>query len=336
MAELVNVREVKYYKARGSPQTRDFKMLFRFEENSVQWLSNYFLGQVMESRGGALTSEQKMKVCLRYLANPGYQSGIGEELGVSQSTVSQTVSAVVGKIVEKADLWIKFPTTPDEIVQAKESWQSKYLFPTAIGVIDCTHIGVLKPRLHGDEYINRKNKPTLNVQGTCDSKEMFTSVDVSWPGSVHDARIWKNSQVREVMRTTRNTVLIGDDGYGLEPWLMTPFSDPGNESERKFNKLLKKERVTIERCFGQLKRRFPILLYVCRVKLENVPKIIVACVILHNIAKFLGDPDFELDEIPEEDEDVRYIADDGEARGRLRREGQAVRRNLAEIISQLI
>ncbi|XP_054259636.1 putative nuclease HARBI1 [Macrosteles quadrilineatus] len=186
-------------------------------------------------------------------------------------------------------------------------------------------------------YINRKNKPTLNVQATCDSKEMFTSVDVSWPGSVHDARIWKNSPVREVMRTTRNTVLIGDDGYGLEPWLMTPFSVLDNESESKFNKLLKKERVVIERCFGQLKRRFPILQYVCRVKLEKVPKIIVACVVLHNIAKSLGDPDFEHDEdILEEDEDLGDIAADAEIRGNLRHEGQAVRRNLAEIISQLI
>ena len=57
------------------------------------------------------------------------------------------------------------------------------MFLTAIGAIDCTHIGILKPKLHGDEYINRKGKSTLNIQATCDAKEMFTSVDVSWPGS---------------------------------------------------------------------------------------------------------------------------------------------------------
>ncbi|CAH1972737.1 unnamed protein product [Acanthoscelides obtectus] len=87
--------------------------------------------------------------------------------------------------------WIKFPTTNHELMEAKRIWQSMYKFPTAIGVIDCTHIGILKPNRHGDEYsrINRKGTPTLNVQAACDTREMFTSVDVSWPGSVHDSRI---------------------------------------------------------------------------------------------------------------------------------------------------
>ncbi|CAH2021112.1 unnamed protein product, partial [Acanthoscelides obtectus] len=40
---------------------------------------------------------------------------------------------------------------------------------------------ILKPNRHGDEYINRKGKPTLNVQATCDAREMFTSVIVTWP-----------------------------------------------------------------------------------------------------------------------------------------------------------
>ncbi|CAH1973924.1 unnamed protein product [Acanthoscelides obtectus] len=62
-------------------------------------------------------------------------------------------------------------------MEAKRIWQSMYKFPTAIGVIDCTHIGILKPNRHGDEFIDRKEKPTLNVQATCDAREMFTSVD---------------------------------------------------------------------------------------------------------------------------------------------------------------
>ncbi|CAH2004250.1 unnamed protein product [Acanthoscelides obtectus] len=117
-------------------------------------------------------------ICIRYLRDPGSQYGIGQEPVVSQATVPRTVDRVVNSIVTQSNEWIKFATTNHELIEPKRIWQSTYKFPTAIGVIDCTHIGILKPNRHGDEYIYRKGKPTLNVQATCDAREMFTSVDM--------------------------------------------------------------------------------------------------------------------------------------------------------------
>jgi hypothetical protein len=57
--------------------------------------------------------------------------------------------------------------------------------------------------------------------------------------------------------------------------------------EGHFNQVYAAERVVIERCFGQVKRRFPTLQYTVRVKLEAVPTVIVCCFILHNKAKYL-------------------------------------------------
>ncbi|KAI4455729.1 hypothetical protein MML48_9g00002692 [Holotrichia oblita] len=196
MADVLELREIKHYKQRLSTPVRDYKELYRFEEENVQWLANRFLGIHAETRGGALLSVLKMKICLRYLSDPGYQKGIGQELGVSQATVSRTVTAVIDSIVAQSNYWIKFPFTNNELMAAKQLWQSKYRLPTAVGVVDCTHIGILKPNRHGDEYVNRNGHSTLNVQATCDAREMFTSVDVSWPGSVQDSRIWRNSQIR--------------------------------------------------------------------------------------------------------------------------------------------
>ncbi|CAH1961640.1 unnamed protein product [Acanthoscelides obtectus] len=67
-----------------------------------------------------------MKICLRYLGDPGYQQGIGQELGVSQATVSRTVDRVVNSIVAQSNEWIKFPTTNHELMEAKRIWQSMY------------------------------------------------------------------------------------------------------------------------------------------------------------------------------------------------------------------
>jgi hypothetical protein len=72
---------------------------------------------------------------------------------------------------------------------------------------------------------------------------------------------------------------------------MTPFKTPQTYVERHFNQVYAAERVVIERCFGHVKRRFPTLQYKVKVKLEAVPAVIVFCFILHNITKYLNDPD---------------------------------------------
>ncbi|CAH2019190.1 unnamed protein product [Acanthoscelides obtectus] len=94
----------------------------------------------------------------------------------------------------------------NQIMQPKEEWLTRFRFPTAIGVIDCTHIRLDgKPAQFVDEYVNRKGFVSINVQVTCDQNSVITSINASWPGSVHDARIWKNSAVCEVIKKTRNT-----------------------------------------------------------------------------------------------------------------------------------
>ncbi|CAH1991555.1 unnamed protein product [Acanthoscelides obtectus] len=92
--------------------------------------------------------------------------------------------------MEKAGQWIVFPTTERDLNEAKTSWMAKYRIPTVIRALDCTHIQIKKPEgQFGDEYINRKNVASLNVQMTCDAMERITGMDVQWPGSVHDSRI---------------------------------------------------------------------------------------------------------------------------------------------------
>ena len=46
-----------------------------------------------------------MEICLRYLAYPGFQNGVGEVVGVSQATVSRTVKFVVESICHKANIY---------------------------------------------------------------------------------------------------------------------------------------------------------------------------------------------------------------------------------------
>jgi hypothetical protein len=107
-----------------------------------------------------------------------------------------------------------------------------YKFPHAVWALDCTHIAVRKSSVNGDDHINRKGFPSVNIPTTRNSPEFFTSVDDSWPGSVHDTWIWRNSDTyRAIRENTSHTILLVDEGYGLAPWLMTPFRNPVTQEQ---------------------------------------------------------------------------------------------------------
>jgi hypothetical protein len=71
-----------------------------------------------------------------------------------------------------------------------------------------------------------------------------------------------------VLTTYREqTALLGNSRYGLAPWLITLYEVPQTPTERYFNQKHASSRVIIERCFGQLKRRFPVLMNPIRVSI---------------------------------------------------------------------
>ncbi|CAH2007108.1 unnamed protein product [Acanthoscelides obtectus] len=307
--------------------------ILRFSRENVSYLANIFLPEVNETRGGALTHIQQMEVFLRRLGDPGFQLGVGLDVGIHQTTVSKIIDKVSREICSKKNQWVKFPATGAMFNRAKDEWAAHNTIPHVIGAIDCTHVKIIKPYVHGDEYINRKGVSTINVQATCNSREMFTSVDASWSGSVHDSRIWYNSPIYPIMYNNQKRVcLLGDSGYGVTPWMLTPFKDPITNIQKYFNRIHARERVIIERCFGQLKTRFPMLNYTIRLKTDRTCRYIMCAFILHNCAKFLNDPDEHFDEMNIEEEAVMPELYAEPNNGEVRRRGIQFRNEIATLM----
>lgn len=303
----MQVREQKVYRERRQVSG---KQLLRFENDSVDFITNEFLVNSDETRGGAIPPRTKMEIFLRAVADPGFQIGVAEDFGIERSTACKTFHFVMDRICDRANHWIKFPTSPREVNEAQLLWQTRFRLPSVIGALDCTHIEILKPAQFGDEYVCRKGYPSINVQATCNASEQFTSICAEWPGSVHDSRIWRQSEVRNIISKADGTAcLLGDSGYGIAPWLITPFKPPRNQEERQFNRLHARERVIVERVFGQWKKRFPLIGSCVRIALDRIPKLIVSCAVLHNISKHLND-DFE--NPPDNNEEIEENDDLGE------------------------
>lgn len=73
----------------------------------------------------------------------------------------------------------------------------------------------------------------------CDSNLKILNVCARFPGSAHDSYIWRLSPINDLLRHLHSIgqtsyYLLGDSGYALKPWLMTPIMNPlANSPEAK-------------------------------------------------------------------------------------------------------
>ncbi|KAG8283493.1 hypothetical protein J6590_016760 [Homalodisca vitripennis] len=125
MAEFLPFRVVKLYRVRRESLEQDYRALYRFNKMNFEWISDHFLGENFERRGGALPNLDRMGTFLRYVGDPGCQSGVAEDVGIDRTTVSKTISDVMAAILLKKNVWIKFPSTREEMEQQKANWQEK-------------------------------------------------------------------------------------------------------------------------------------------------------------------------------------------------------------------
>jgi len=165
------------------------------------------------------------------------------------------------------------------------------------GIIDCTHIEILKPVNRNpppEKFFNRKGYYSLNCMMVCDHLKRIRHFTAKHVGSTHDSRIFNESNLRANLEQNFDEnspkVLLGDEGFPSSNVLLTPIRQDRiqNEKQSRFNIVHKRTRIIIEHTFGMLKKRFPALLYCLRSRnIANIQAIISASVVLHNIVIFL-------------------------------------------------
>ena len=98
-------------------------------------------------------------------------------------------------------------------------------FPNVIGAIDGSLIPIRAPYRDEHLYVCHKGFHALNVMAVCNAQLSFTNFVSRWHGCVHGSAIFQSSNLMQHMESGggRNGWLLGDRGYGIQPYLLTPF-----------------------------------------------------------------------------------------------------------------
>ena len=245
---------------------------------------NYFCSKY------ALSANTKILLTLRFYACGNFLITVGDFCVVSISAASRAVKEVSTAIASLSKAFIKFPQDTRNTVA---KFYNIAKFPKVVGAIDCTHVRIQSPG--GDDaeiYRNRKGFFSFNVQAVCDANLIFEDLVARWPGSSHDSNIFRHSRLSFRMESGefKNLFLLGDSGYQVNEFMMTPLLNPTSEAEKLYNESQIRTRNCIERCFGVWKRRFPVLAMGIRLSIKTTMAVIVACAVLHNITTSANDP----------------------------------------------
>ena len=253
----------------------------------------------------AIPMEQRVALTLWYLAtNTDYRT-IGHLFGVSKATVCVVTKEVCAAIVKVLlPRYIRVPAG-DELKKIVEGFKDGLGFPQCAGVVDGTHIPIVSPEECPADYYNRKGFHSIVMQGMVDNVGRFMEVYIGWPGRVHDARVFVNSSLYKrgqdgtLFPDWKETIcgedipllVLGDPAYPLLSWLMKAFPDNGSLScqQKTFNYSLSRARVVVEHAYGRLKGRWRCLLKRNDVLIHDVPKLVAAGCVLHNVCEIHGE-----------------------------------------------
>ncbi|KAI4472180.1 hypothetical protein MML48_1g09248 [Holotrichia oblita] len=109
---------------------------------------------------------------LRFFAAGSYQRSLEEEYNfdMAQSTMHKCIHRIADAINDNVVKHkIRFPSA-DERTRIRANFLNKYGFPGVVGVVDGTHLAVLKPAVDEQNFINRKGFRSLNWQIICDDE----------------------------------------------------------------------------------------------------------------------------------------------------------------------
>uniref|UniRef100_T1J8U3 DDE Tnp4 domain-containing protein n=1 Tax=Strigamia maritima TaxID=126957 RepID=T1J8U3_STRMM len=278
------------------PQYNDeqFRRHFRLKKSTVEFLMQLLSGDLNDDHvvcpgRRRLSGEVNVLMPIWTLSNQESFRGICDRFGISDGHGYRIFCSFC-----KIDLFIVWPSG--------NNFQNNLIgfeklrvnaFPGVVGCVDGSYIPIRGLNAENSSYCTRKKCRAVILQGICDHQMKFIDVFAGWPGSSHDARVWRNSPICKRLCEERDTYsphdthILGDSAYPLENYLLVPYRNTGylTPKQKCYNQKLSSSRVLIENAFGELKSRFRRMKYLDMIRIDYASTVIITACILHNICQ---------------------------------------------------
>lgn len=305
-----------------SKKSKKFESVFKISRKTFDYICS-LVKEDMEARqssfafsnGKPLSLNDMVAVALRRLSSGESLSCIGDLFGLNQSTVSQVTWRFVESMEERGLHHLKWPSTEAEMEDVKSKFEKIRGLRNCCGAIDITHIVMNIPAVDpsNNVWFDREKNYSMILQAIVDPEMRFRDIITGWPGSLSDALVLQSSGFFKLAEegkrlngkklqlsegTELREYIIGDAGFPLLPWLLTPYQGKGlSDIQAEFNKRHSATRLVAQTALARLKDVWRIIHGVMWMPDKNrLPRIVLVCCLLHNI--IIDMEDEVLDEMP--------------------------------------
>ncbi|XP_077492280.1 uncharacterized protein LOC144103438 [Amblyomma americanum] len=249
-----------------------FKQMCRFEKSDFGELCNALLvpQTLTTAQGVIVPGQEALCLTLRRLAYPNRWCDLEEIFGRHSSVMSSAANIMLSHILHNFDhllsdcnnhLWL----SPPSLRSFARAVQSKGApLPNCWAFVDGTARAICRPKRNQKLYFSgHKRMHMVKYQSLMCPNGIVCQLDGHYPGSYHDARIFRESGLYSKLKrivANERLVIYGDPAYPLRPLLMKPYGGcRRTPTQDAFNCGMSKVRQAVEWGFGKVVAEFAFL-----------------------------------------------------------------------------
>ncbi|XP_059612270.1 putative nuclease HARBI1 [Phlebotomus argentipes] len=215
---------------------------------------------------------------------------VGVIFGIDSITVSIVLLEFCSAIVQifQEQYMKSYPPSAEGITAIRKGFEELSGLPQVYGAVGDFRVDV--------KISTRNMRSPVKILAAADYRRKFTYVEVGAPSDranlfeksclkdYHKCNKLFYSMSRKLVDGSVPIFLAGDASFQLQPYLMTPFQHADlSPREHDFNAALLKAHQCVEDAFAMMRQRFPRLGKCKNIAPDNLPLLVKAACIMHNI-----------------------------------------------------